>query len=380
MPSVQTSALLKAEQDKLDAIFYGTEAALVIFQGPEFIVEMFNQKYQDIYPERVLLGKSIFEAVPELKDSKFPDILKQVYETGNHYTSHEGMVRIYNPVVKQLEERYFDSTFSRISYGEGKPFSILATPREVTDRVLTRKKLEENFKALEQERDLRERFVSALTHDLRTPLAVAKVCSEFLKTESQDPETVVEMATRISSGIDRADRMIRDLLDANRISAGEGTPILVGECRLDLIINHVVADLREIHGEKFQVLNKAGEVCGFWDHMALHRVIDNLANNAIKYGLPNSVVSLKLKRQASQVEISVHNAGTPIPLIEQENLFEPYRRSKSAIKSGTVGWGMGLAIVKGLVEAHGGSVHVESSTSSGTTFTVLLPIDSRNKE
>ena len=386
MPSKQTAASkagvlekqLRAEQEKLEAIFYGTEAALVIFQGPEFILEMFNQKYQDIYPNRLLLGKPFFEAVPELKDSNFPSILKQVYETGNHYTSHEGMARIVNHVTGELEERYFDTTFSRISYGENKPYSILATPREVTDRVLNRKKLEENFKELELERDLRERFVSALTHDLRTPLAVAKVCAEYLKLEPEGGETVVEMANRISSGIDRADRMIRDLLDANRITAGEGTPITVKECRLDLILSHVIADLQELHGERFKVINEAGEISGYWDNMAIHRVLDNLANNAIKYGRAHSIVTFKLKKHPSQVEISVHNEGSPIPLSEQQNLFEPYQRSKSAIKSGTTGWGMGLAIIKGLVEAHGGSIHVESDVKSGTTFTILLPLDLRN--
>lgn len=374
---MQLEQQLKEEKEKLNAIFYGTEAALVIFHGPEYVLEMFNQKYQDIYPERYLKGKPFFEVVPELKDSNFPNILKRVYETGEPYMSHEGMARIQNTESGKLEERYFDTTFSRISYGENKPFSILATPREVTDRVLTRKALEENFRILEQERELRERFVSALTHDLRTPLAVAKVCAEFLRTESQDHSTVVELATTISSGLDRSDRMIRDLLDANRINAGESTPISVKECRLDLILSHVVTELEELHGERFKIENESGDVNGYWDDLALHRVLDNLVNNAVKYGKQDSPVSLKLKKHSSQIEVSVHNLGTPIPLAEQKDLFHHYRRSKSAIKSGEIGWGMGLAIVKSLIEAHGGTVHIKSEADLGTTFTVLLPLDSR---
>ncbi|MGZ3790626.1 MAG: hypothetical protein ACXVLQ_19185, partial [Bacteriovorax sp.] len=104
MPSNQTSfsnledtkLRLKEEQMKFEAIFYGSETHMVIFQGPEMIVEMFNGKYQEIYPDRELLKRPFFEAVPELKESPFPDILRKVYETGEHYVSHEGLARIYN--------------------------------------------------------------------------------------------------------------------------------------------------------------------------------------------------------------------------------------------------------------------------------------------
>lgn len=374
---MQLERLLKEEKEKLDAIFYGVEAALVVFHGPNFIVEMFNKNYQAIYPDRDLKGKPFFDVVPELKSSNFPNILKRVYETGEPYTSHEGMAKILNTSTAELEERYFDATFSRISYGEKKTFSILATPREVTDRVMTRKALEENLKKLEQERELRERFVSALTHDLRTPLAVAKVCSEFLRTESQDASSVIDMSTTISSALDRADRMIRDLLDASRISAGEGTPIMVRECQLKTLLTHVKDELEELHGPRFKIENSAEDVIGYWDDFAIHRVLDNLVNNAIKYGKVNAPVSLKIKTQSDKIEFSVHNYGNPIPSVELRDLFYHYRRSKSAIKSGEIGWGMGLAIVKNLVEAHGGDVQVESTADIGTKFTVILPIDCR---
>lgn len=374
---MQLERLLKEEKEKLDAIFYGVEAALVVFHGPDFVVEMFNKNYQSIYPDRDLKGKPFFDVVPELKNSSFPTILKTVYETGEPYTSHEGMAKILNLSTGGLEERYFDTTFSRISYGEKKTFSILATPREVTDRVMTRKALEENLQKLEQERELRERFVSALTHDLRTPLAVAKVCSEFLRTESQESTSVTELSTKISSALDRADRMIRDLLDASRISAGEGTPIIVRECRLEAILSHVMAELEELHGPRFKIENEAKNLVCYWDDFAIHRVLDNLVNNAVKYGRLDTSISLYIKSKGKKIQLSVHNYGHPIPLAEQSDLFHNYRRSKSAMKSGEIGWGMGLAVVKNLVEAHGGNVQVESKEGTGTTFTFILPIDCR---
>ena len=76
------------EQVKFEAVFYGSETPLVIFKGPDMVYEMINDTYQSIYSGRDLLGKPLLEAVPELAQSAFPAILKKVYETGEHFTSH----------------------------------------------------------------------------------------------------------------------------------------------------------------------------------------------------------------------------------------------------------------------------------------------------
>lgn len=365
-------ARIKSEQQKFEAIFYGSESPMVIFKGPEMIVEMFNEKYQQIYNRRNILDVSLFKAVPELENTPFPGILKNVHDTGEYYASREGMARLYNAVTEEFEDRYFDTTFSRISFGDG-VHRILATPREVTERVLVRKKLESSLRELEEERELRERFVVALSHDLRTPLSIVTMCALILKKRTDDIE-VEEMVDRITSSVARADRMIRDLLDANRIKAGLGVPISVEDCYLDQIITFVISDLEELYGQRFTIINEAGEIKGRWDNLAIHRMIENLASNAIKYGTPYTSITINLKVVNNLAEISVHNVGTLITAEEQKTLFNHYSRSASAESSGQTGWGIGLALVKGLAEAHKGTVSVESSKEHGTTFTISLPI------
>lgn len=369
-------ARIKSEQQKFEAIFYGSEAPMVVFKGPDMVVEMFNEKYQDIYKRRSILGVSLFKAIPELENTPFPGILKKVYETGEYFFSREGMVRLYNAETEEFEIRYFDTTFARISFGD-EIYRILATPREVTERVHVRHKLEKSLKELEEERELRERFVLALSHDLRTPLAIVTMCALILKRKTEDFETITEMADRITSSVARADRMIRDLLDANRIKAGLGVPISVEECFLDQIITFVVSDLTELYGERFKTINEVGEVKGQWDNLAIHRMIENLASNAIKYGTPYSTITITLKTVNGHAEISVHNLGTLITDEEQKTIFAHYSRSSSAESSGQTGWGIGLALVKGLAESHKGSVSVISSKENGTTFTIKLPIVER---
>lgn len=365
-------ARVKSEQQKFEAIFYGSESPMVVFKGPDMVVEMFNEKYQEIYHRRDILGVSIFKAIPELESTPFPRILKNVHDTGKYHVSREGMARLYNTVTEEFEERYFDTTFARISFGDG-IHRVLATPREVTERVLARKKLESSLKELEEERELRERFVVALSHDLRTPLSIVSMCALILKKKSEDDE-VEEMVDRITSSVARADRMIRDLLDASRIQAGLGVPISVEECYLDQIITYVIDDLEELYGQRFVIKNEAGEIKGHWDNLAIHRMIENLASNATKYGTPYTTITINLKVVNNLAEISVHNVGTLITAEEQKTLFNHYSRSASAESSGQTGWGIGLALVKGLAEAHKGTVSVESSKEHGTTFTIALPI------
>jgi signal transduction histidine kinase len=84
-------------------------------------------------------------------------------------------------------------------------------------------------------------------------------------------------------------------------------------------------------------------------------------------------VTVTLSQQGEQVELAVHNLGRPIPEEEQAILFQHFTRTKSAETSGKKGWGIGLTLVKGVAEAHGGSVQVESTPAHGTTFRVRLP-------
>ncbi len=366
--------LLKSEQQKFQAIFYGAESPLVIFKGPNFILEMLNEKYQSIYPDRELLGRPLFEAIPELGQSIFPEILKEIYETGTPYTSHEGLASIHNSQLGATEDRYFDTTFSRIQYGPDEVYRILAAPREVTDRVRARKKLEANLMALEQERDFRERFVASLTHDLRSPLTILNLAAQVLKNKAEHPDSVRATADKISASISRVDRTISDLLDAHLIHAGKTLPISTQSAGLDLIILKVMSDLEQLYGRRIRLPKTLTEMKGHWDALAIQRIIENLASNAMKYSYPNSLVTLIVIERDSWVDIAIHNEGHPIPADEQAQLFHTYHRTESAISTGLKGWGIGLTIVKGLAEAQGGRVQVESSAEKGTVFTVSLPI------
>ena len=101
--------------------------------------------------------------------------------------------------------------------------------------------------------------------------------------------------------------------------------------------------------------------------------IENLASNAIKFGSPDAVVTLELKEENQRVTISVHNHGSYLTPPEQADLFNRYyARNNGVTSSSQRGWGLGLTVVRGIVEAHGGSIQVESSLKHGTLFLVTI--------
>jgi signal transduction histidine kinase len=211
--------------------------------------------------------------------------------------------------------------------------------------------------------DLRDRFVSILMHDLSAPLAAARAGAAALDA----PHLVDEL--------DRAADMVAGLVDAHRIRSGQPMPMTVGRFDLSALVHETVADLRELHGDRF-VLDVDSEVTGVWSRAQLRRALWNLVSNAIRFGSAGDPVSLSLRRTSEGVELSVHNDGGEIPAEERAELFRPFSTPRSG-RGHPPGWGLGLTLVWGCAEAHGGRVEVTSAESEGTTFTMLLPYDAR---
>ena len=116
---------------------------------------------------------------------------------------------------------------------------------------------------------------------------------------------------------------------------------------------------------------------GFWSSDELRRALWNLATNAVKYGASDKPITISVTRTAQGAQASVHNWGRPIPRDEQNELFRPFSRTHAAQVGGQKGWGLGLTLVHGCAEAHGGRVSVESTEEAGTTFRLELPLDAR---
>jgi PAS domain S-box-containing protein len=247
--------------------------------------------------------------------------------------------------------------------------------RLIQERDLSRTEAE----TLKMEKALRERFVSALTHDLRTPLTAARMGAQLVAMKPEDPQSNGKLAGRILDNLDRMDAMIRDLLDAGRIRAGERIALQMEECDLAAIAARVREDFATIFGDRFR-LERTTPLIGWWSPDAMRRILENLLSNAEKYSEPGTPITITFQEVEDRVFIVVHNFGRAIAPEDLPSLFDQFRRTKEAERGSVGGWGLGLTLVRGLTEAQGGMVKVESYPREGTRFTVDVPRDARRHD
>ncbi|WP_199300163.1 sensor histidine kinase KdpD [Trichocoleus sp. FACHB-262] len=219
-------------------------------------------------------------------------------------------------------------------------------------------------------RDVQELFMVTLTHDLKNPINVIKMGTQLILRRLERGDAHIDVAARMITAIDRLDAMIQNLLDASRLRAGQSLNFAFEECDLEILVQDVVEDLNFTYGNRFVIVSDSG-VRTQCSPKEIRRVIENLAINAVKYGAPNTPITLTLQQSETLITLTLHNEGNPIAPEAQSILFQQFRRTVSA--EDKTGWGLGLFLAKSIVEAHQGTIEVQSSEGQGTSFIVKLP-------
>lgn len=232
-------------------------------------------------------------------------------------------------------------------------------------------------KDLNDEKALRDNFVATLSHDLRAPLNSAKLCTQMLMVNLKEHLTSAKVNQLFELQLEelsRADLMIKELLDANKIKDKNSLQLTMKKCCLDKVARKVIELICSTYKDEVTIKYKvSGDVTGVWAKEALHRVLENLIINSIKYGSTEMPISVSLEAGINNVSLMVHNFGTPIPLGSQKNIFEAFHRTAEATASSATGWGLGLNLVNNIVQKHGGEIKLNSTLKDGTSFEVLLP-------
>jgi signal transduction histidine kinase len=219
---------------------------------------------------------------------------------------------------------------------------------------------------------MREDVVAIVSHDLRNPLnAITLSASTLIKREDLDERTA-KTATRIFAAADRANRLIRDLLDFTQARV-TGIPLHPKAMDLHELAWQVVEEVRSAHPERRIDLMTHGDGGGTWDAGRLAQVMANLIGNAIQHSPGGTAVRVVTRGEEGGVLLEVHNEGPPIPAELLPALFEPFQRGVGAGSGKGGSLGLGLFITRRIVEAHGGAIAVRSEAGAGTTFTVRLP-------
>jgi signal transduction histidine kinase len=245
------------------------------------------------------------------------------------------------------------------------------------DPLRLRAKVEELERALEDEReasatlraldDVRNSFLTAVSHDLRTPLAAIIGLALTLERHELDPAEAKELAGRIAANARRLDRMVTDLLDLDRLSKGIVEPALQPADLADLV-PRIVADSDLVDGRAVSVEVSATPTQV--DVAQIERIVENLLANAARHTPPDSRIWVSVHPQAGGALIAVEDDGPGVPAEQRVAIFEPFRGA-SPHRGTSVG--IGLAVVARFAGLHGGRAWVEEREGGGASFRVWLP-------
>jgi two-component system, OmpR family, phosphate regulon sensor histidine kinase PhoR len=219
-------------------------------------------------------------------------------------------------------------------------------------------------------------FIANVSHELKTPLSLIRMFGELLATGKhkgeQSPREYAEIITREA---ERLSHLIDNVLDFARIERGKASYDFT-EGRLDDVVERALDVCRyRVEKEKMRLRTEIepGLPPIRMDENAMTLVILNLIDNAVKYAAEGKEVHVSLSRTPGGVVLSVRDKGPGIPVDEQPRIFERFYRARTARDRNVRGSGIGLALVKHIVEAHGGRLSVTSLPGAGATFTVVLP-------
>jgi signal transduction histidine kinase len=228
---------------------------------------------------------------------------------------------------------------------------------------------------LDQTAEFRERLIGIVSHDLRNPVSVIKMAATALRRrEHLAPQVVDKLVARINDSADRVAAMIHDLLDYTQARLGGSIPLSRKAGDLHAIVRQVVEDLQTAHPDRVFELQHEGVAQGLWDAGRMAQVVGNLLSNAIAYSPVGSVVRVSTRNEGDAVVLLIQNEGTPIRPDLLPRLFEPMQRASAEGDNASRSIGLGLYIVKHVVEAHGGTVGVRSEPATGTELRVRLPL------
>jgi len=310
------------------------------------------------------IGRKVEDIVPGPGAETVNALMRQVLERGEPVVNFDIRTR---PPSSPDELRDFLCNFFPVRRPSGEAIGVGLVTVEITDR----KRMEE---ALRQAVAVRERVMSILSHDLRSPLSVVTAGATMLRRSDCLGEQELRTVARITRAGDRMARMIRDLLDYARATGG-GLPIDRAPADVRDIVRNAVDEARAAFpGAQIHMDLDAVSPQGEWDPDRLTQLLTNLLANAVQYSPSGSAVELRVTGgEGEPVTIQVHNGGVPIPEEDLPHLFEPFHRSAGATQASPGGLGLGLFIVRQIADGHGGGVTVKSRAGEGTTFTVTLP-------
>ncbi len=315
-------------------------------------------------------------SLPALVDEQYGDVIRQalreIAATDQQrrlevsFENAQGAVVSADMMITPLPERYSET--NRL---------LICSVRDITERKLIEEGLRRAFEREHELNEMKSSFVSIVSHEFRTPLTTILSSSQLIRMyrDRMSVERQIDHLDKIEMQVRRLTDLLNDVLTLSKAEA-VGMEFNPAPLNLSTFCRSLAEEIQVITKSPHRInVSVTGDCDGFMgDEKLLRHIVINLLTNAIKYSPEGGTVQFDLSCADGQATIRISDQGLGIPEEDQKHLFEPFHRAKNVRDiSGT---GLGLPIVKRAVDAHGGTITLDSREGKGTTFSVKLPLTS----
>jgi signal transduction histidine kinase len=375
---IETTGMVRAQheaqarQDWLQSLFDQAPGFAAVLSGPQHVFVQANQAYLNITGNRPLIGRSVAEALPEVIDQGFGQWLDKVYRTGEPFIGRSIPVTVNHGPELPLYDAFIDFMYQPLRNAAGEVEGIFVQGHDVTEQHRAR----EALRAADRQKD---EFLATLAHELRNPLAPIRTAVHLLRRASDRPEVRERATEMIGRQVEQMARLLDDLIDIARIT--QQRLVLKKEpVRLGAVVDLALETARPaIEGKQhsLRVETRDREVLLEADPVRLTQVLANLLNNAAKYTDAGGTIGFEAGVAGDTVRFAVRDTGIGLSESAQSAVFTMFAQEHSALDRSEGGLGIGLALAKGLVELHGGTISATSEgPGRGSCFVVELPVGS----
>ena len=393
---------------RLREVFAQAPAFLAVLRGREHVFDFANEEYLRLVGNRDIVSKPVMEALPEVREQGFVELLDRVLETGEPYVGREVSVKISRvPGRKEpFDERFLDFIYQPLRDATGTATGIIALGSDVTEQVLARREVERAREAAEAARLLadaareeadaanaaKSEFLATMSHEIRTPINAIKGYAQLLELGVAGPltERQREYLERLTTSSDHLLELVNDVLDLSKIDAGglvvEQERTTTGRA-IDAALQIVApqADARGVRVASESAGDDGDAVVIVGDEARVRQILVNLLSNAIKFTERGGTVSVttgatatvplmaRLRGAGPWAFVQVADTGIGIAPGQQPLVFEPFHQASAGRTRKAGGTGLGLTISRRLARAMGGDITLESEPGAGSTFTLWLP-------
>jgi PAS domain S-box-containing protein len=370
------------QKERLATLFMQAPMPVCVLRGPAHVIELANPRMCEIWgrPHAEVIERPVFEAVHDVADQVFRGLLDDVLRTGHASAGKQRLARLRARSDGAPRDRYFNFVYEPLRDASGDTSGILVVAFDVTDEILARGQMAQVRDAAEQENRRKDEFLAMLGHELRNPLAAMVMAVELIRNRLPASSPVAHNVDVIERQARTLQRMVDDLLEVARISEGK---LELHTQRVDLVevVDRALESSRghlEGRGHEVTVARPRRPAHVLADPVRLEQVIVNLLTNAAKYTRAGGRIAVTVDPVGDRVELRVRDNGIGIPADLRPRLFDLFQQGERDSARAEGGLGLGLTIVRRLVELHGGTVEAHSDgPGRGSEFVVSLPRDRR---